>query len=329
MSGTKWTMMGLGTVAAVLLAAATARAGGDPALKCAAAKAQAAGKKAAAKLKCHAKAVGKQVAVDTACLSTAEGKFAAAFTKAESKGGCATTGDAGTIEGLVDTFVAQTVGGIPAGSTKDEAKCAAAKVGATGKKADAKLKCNAKAIGKALPVDAACTGKAESKFDAAFVKAESKGFCVLTGDASVNEARVDSLVQSVVNQLSSSSVTATVNVAFNPQVVSDLAAVEIHVGYPTAKVGIPGSGNTPEVNGRVSNLGDSSNNLQASDSDTDLFLVYGGASASAVPSGPIARITFDPVAGTPLAGDFSCVVSDAFDSLGLSVSDVSCTVTLP
>src|SRR5262245_43036843 len=109
MSGKKWTVMGVGAVAAVALVAAMAGAGGDPALKCSSAKAQAAGKKAAAKLKCHAKAVGKQVSVDPACLSAAEVKFGDAFTKAESKGGCVVTNDATTIEGLVDTFVTRTV----------------------------------------------------------------------------------------------------------------------------------------------------------------------------------------------------------------------------
>jgi hypothetical protein len=75
------------------------------ALKCAALKIKAAGSKANDKIKCHATAFGKGQAIDPSCLTRANSKFANAFLKAQAKGGCATTGDAPTIEGIVDGLV--------------------------------------------------------------------------------------------------------------------------------------------------------------------------------------------------------------------------------
>jgi len=90
------------------LAGGTAlRAAGTPA-KCAAAKQKAAGKKGAAELKCYSNAVAKAVAVDPACLGKAATKFTSSFTKAETAGGCAITGDATSQESAIDAFVAAT-----------------------------------------------------------------------------------------------------------------------------------------------------------------------------------------------------------------------------
>jgi hypothetical protein len=98
-------VVALALVSLAVAAAAVAEAGPTPAQKCTGSKLKATGKKAAAKLKCHEKAVKKGVAADPDCLAKAEEKFADAFAKAEAKGGCLTTGDAGSVEGLVDTFV--------------------------------------------------------------------------------------------------------------------------------------------------------------------------------------------------------------------------------
>ncbi|HYC01242.1 MAG TPA: hypothetical protein VEC57_19060 [Candidatus Limnocylindrales bacterium] len=76
-----------------------------------------------------------------------------------------------------------------------ESACAAAKLKATGKKAKAKLKCEATAIKKELAEpDPECIAKAEEKFLKAFAKAEAKGGCVSEGDAAAVEANVDSFV---------------------------------------------------------------------------------------------------------------------------------------
>ena len=104
-------------LALVLLTTVSAHAGGSPGAKCAAAKIKAATKKAAAKGACYAKAVAAGSSVDGGCLSKAEEKFTAAFMKAESHGGCATTGDSGTIEAKVNAFVADVVSELPAATT--------------------------------------------------------------------------------------------------------------------------------------------------------------------------------------------------------------------
>ena len=141
-----------------------ARAGGTPAQKCAQSKLKATGKKASAKLKCDQKAIASGVAVDAECLAKAEDKFLVAFQKAETKGECATVGDAAAVEGDVDTFVAATAAALPGGATDAGRKCAASKLDAAGKKANAKLRCHATAAGAGLAVDPSCLGKAEAKF---------------------------------------------------------------------------------------------------------------------------------------------------------------------
>lgn len=78
---------------------------------------------------------------------------------------------------------------------KVESACASTKLKATGKKVNAKLKCEAKAIQKEQPAaDPECLSKAEAVFLQAFTKAEAKGGCVSEGDAASVEANVDELV---------------------------------------------------------------------------------------------------------------------------------------
>ena len=101
-------------LALMLLTALPAHAAGSPGAKCAAAKIRATAKKAAAKGACHAKAVASGSLVDPGCLDKAEQKFAAALARAEGRGGCATTGDAATLEDKVDAFIADVVGALPA-----------------------------------------------------------------------------------------------------------------------------------------------------------------------------------------------------------------------
>jgi hypothetical protein len=84
-----------------------------PGEKCAVAKLRATSKKAAAKVVCYEKAVLNGQAVDLTCLMKAEAAFALAFQKAEARGGCATTGDASTIEAKVDRFVKDAVMELP------------------------------------------------------------------------------------------------------------------------------------------------------------------------------------------------------------------------
>lgn len=94
----------------LLFGAAAARAGTDPADACKDAKAKAAGKKASAVMKAYGKNFKKpSPARLSASISKAQSKFTKGFTKAESKGGCLTTGDSGAIEAKVDALVAEIV----------------------------------------------------------------------------------------------------------------------------------------------------------------------------------------------------------------------------
>jgi hypothetical protein len=99
-------VIGLGT----LLAVGPARAGTDPAASCKAAKAKATGKKASSLMKAFGKNIKSPSPVRLAqSISKAESKFTKGFTKAESKGGCLTTADAGAIEAKVDALVADAI----------------------------------------------------------------------------------------------------------------------------------------------------------------------------------------------------------------------------
>lgn len=81
---------------------------------CAAAKQKVAGKTAAGDLGCHAKATQAGAAVDAACLAKSAGKLAAAYVKEEAKAtGCAAFGNAASVQGRVDAFVARVVGTTP------------------------------------------------------------------------------------------------------------------------------------------------------------------------------------------------------------------------
>jgi hypothetical protein len=77
------------------------------------------------------------------------------------------------------------------------AKCAAAKQKAAVKKIASFLKCEDKRIGKPTFDVAGCDSDAEDKFNAAIAKAESKGGCVVTGDAAAIESASITCVQSL------------------------------------------------------------------------------------------------------------------------------------
>jgi len=98
------------------------RATATAAQKCAVAKLTAASKNAAAQTKCQVNNVSTpDDARLAACRSGAQGKLNIAFGKAEAAGGCAATGDAGTVEALVDyvinDVIAARIGGVPGTST--------------------------------------------------------------------------------------------------------------------------------------------------------------------------------------------------------------------
>jgi hypothetical protein len=85
--------------------------------RCASVKLKATGKKATTKLGCHAKALRRGLAIDPGCLAKAEARFAAAFATAEGHPLCLTTGDASTVEALVDDLVDDVVAALAPGVT--------------------------------------------------------------------------------------------------------------------------------------------------------------------------------------------------------------------
>ena len=108
-------MMAFVLLAARALLSADVYASSTPNAVCATAKLKAAAQKMAAKLKCQTSAIKGARAVDVACLLKAEQKFAAAFVKAEAKGGCVMSGDADVVESHVDGGVSTLVADEPGG----------------------------------------------------------------------------------------------------------------------------------------------------------------------------------------------------------------------
>jgi hypothetical protein len=150
-------------------------------------------------LSCHASAAKRGLTVDGACLSKAHAKLAGAYTKAEAKGGCASTGDATTVTTSLDDFVAAVVAALADGGTSEGGRCAAVKLKAAGKKAATKLGCHGRAVTKAEAVDPRCLAKAEDKFLAAFTGADARYACASEGDAdAIETGHVDPLVADVV-----------------------------------------------------------------------------------------------------------------------------------
>jgi hypothetical protein len=107
-------MRRLGQILTVLIGLAASagiiHAGATSGEKCAVAKQKAVVKKFASKLKCTEKAILKGATADPNCLSAADTKFTAAMLKADAtKGGCARTGDANSLEAVVDHAVNEIV----------------------------------------------------------------------------------------------------------------------------------------------------------------------------------------------------------------------------
>jgi hypothetical protein len=190
-----------------LLLSGSAHAAGTPAQSCAGAKMKAAGKSAGLKLACHAKAARRGETVDSSCLARATAKLASSFAKAESRGGCITTGDASGITDMIDSSVGAFVAALR--PTTSANRCAGVKLNATGKKVTTRLGCHGKATRKGAAVDPQCLAKADARFSATFTGAEAHGPCLTNGDAGDIEDQVDDLVNDVVAALPSGSGTTT------------------------------------------------------------------------------------------------------------------------
>src|SRR5690242_20003525 len=74
----------------------------DAARRCATAKMLLVGKKIVGLTTCDGRATAKGNAVDTGCTANVRARFTGRWTKTESRGGCATTGDHDAMEAKVD-----------------------------------------------------------------------------------------------------------------------------------------------------------------------------------------------------------------------------------
>jgi hypothetical protein len=176
--------------------------------KCAGTKLKAAGKKAACLLGLEAKSAKSGDAPATDKVQKCNDKFSRAFAKAETKGGCLTTGDDSAIEAKVDAFVADV--DAEAGTTPPAVNgCQGTKLKAAGKKAKCLLGLAAKAAAKGVAPDPAKVQKCKDKFSTVFAKAEAKGGCTTSDDVATIEGKVDALVDDLAGALNPTGSTTT------------------------------------------------------------------------------------------------------------------------
>jgi len=129
----------------------------------------AASKKAKAKTKCYSKAVANGVPVDSQCLQKATNDFSSNFAKAMNKFDCLTSADVGSIEALVDQFVADVNTSVNNNAPGPDI-CASKKIAEAGKKSGTVAKCYANSAKKGTAPDDACVQKAADQFVRALKK---------------------------------------------------------------------------------------------------------------------------------------------------------------
>jgi hypothetical protein len=98
--------------------------------------------------------------------------------------------------------------------------------------------------------------------------------------------------------------------------------------YDDTVVSIPGSGNSPGVNGALSS---GSFSFTPNDVDSALRMVLLDPSFSGVASGEAFVVQFNTCSGAPapVAGDFQCFVVSAADEAFGPVTDATCSVSIP
>jgi len=188
------------TLIALGAPALRAGAGGTPAQVCASTKIKVAGKTAACLLAVDARVARGQTA-DSAALQACRDKLGAplhgAFARAESRGGCLATGDAGSIEGKIDAFVDDVDGALAVGTPN---ACQSAKLRAAARDASCLLGLRAKAAtGTAL--DPARVLRCKDRLGGpagTFPREEAGGGCATSGDAGTIQDEIDAFVDDVV-----------------------------------------------------------------------------------------------------------------------------------
>jgi hypothetical protein len=109
----------------------------------------------------------------------------------------------------------------PTPAASPAARCAAAKLRAAAHKLSAKARCHAKARRGGGAVDSACLATAETRFMQAFVRAEARGGCLMSGDAASIEVTVDDALAALLAALPAATTTTT-SIATTTSVTSTL-----------------------------------------------------------------------------------------------------------
>jgi hypothetical protein len=167
--------------------------------KCAGYKLKTAGRAARCLLKEEARAA-LDGTLDEAAVATCHAKLQKAFSKAEAKPPCLTTGDAAAIDAKVSAVVADVSGALAPGAP-DEKKCQSLKMKVSGAKAKCLLVREGSAVAKGLSPDPLRLMKCRDKFAFVFAQIEAQHHCTTTGDAAAIEATVDAFVDDVVTEL--------------------------------------------------------------------------------------------------------------------------------
>jgi cysteine-rich repeat protein len=151
-----------------------------------------------------------------------------------------------------------------------------------------------------------------------------------------NEIAGDGCTGCVIDSVACGAGGLRATVVYEDPTNAQAAAGRMLLAYPSA-VSLPGSGAATSVRQRVVNVSGTSNPVfLPSDIDTNsdtvddtLVLVF--ALPAAWPPGPMATITFDCTAGTPVrAPDFDCSFNDASDAFSNAIDPTKlvCRVTL-
>ena len=180
-----------------VLTGSLASAGTDPAAKCVDAKLKASGQAIQKILGCHAKAIGKGEAVDMTCLTKNTTKLTGKLAKAESKGGCLTSGDGVRFLTAVDVSTGQVLAEL-VDDPMVASKCTSTKIKAAGKRAAKVAKAHGGAVKKASSAKLGSSIiKASTSFDKALTKGDAAGDCHTTVSgaqlAGVTDGSLDAL----------------------------------------------------------------------------------------------------------------------------------------
>jgi hypothetical protein len=116
------------------------------------------------------------------------------------------------------------------------------------------------------------------------------------------------------------------SVNFTPPPGISVAGITVFVDYPEGKVSLPGSGSS--ASGSIT---DTPPGAFATVNDFDHALREVIASGGAIAPGLLFRMNFQACVGAPAPtpGDFICLVTDASDPLGNTLTGVTCAVTVP